>query len=406
MSISSTARKAGPYNGNGITVAFPFAFKVFSAADVLVVKTTPAAVESTLVLTTDYTVSLNADQDSNPGGTVTAVSAPASGTLLTITSAVENLQPVSLSNNGGFYPKVINDALDRLTILVQQVAEKSGRALTLPISGGGSGALPGPSAGSFIGWDSLGQNLVNYVGIAGAAVSTFMATVVSSANASAARTALGAVGTSDVQVLSNKSLDATCSLDGNAATSTTAGAIADGAVSSAAKITDNIVTPEKLTQPFTTSSVVPASGLSIDFLSIPTWVKKITINLSGISTNGSSNIQVQLGDAGGLETTGYLGSSSGMTVSAVASANFTSGAVFGNAWVPSIVVSGSIVISLIDPATNMYSITGILGRHDAAGTFVFGYTKSTSQDLTDVRITSGNGSDTFDSGSVNFMYEG
>jgi hypothetical protein len=222
MSISSTARKAGPYSGNGIAVAFPFAFKVFSSADVLVVKTTPEAVESTLVMATDYTVSLNADQDSNPGGTVTAVSAPASGTLLTITSAVENLQPVSLSNNGGFYPKVINDALDRLTILVQQVAEKAGRALTLPISGGGSGALPGPSAGSFIGWDSLGQNLVNYVGIAGAAVSTFMATVVSSANASAARTALGAVGTSDVQALSNKSLDATCSLDGNAATSTIA----------------------------------------------------------------------------------------------------------------------------------------------------------------------------------------
>lgn len=134
MSISSTARKAGPYNGNGITVAFPFAFKVFSAADVLVVKTTPAAAESTLVLTTDYTVSLNADQDSNPGGTVTAVSAPASGYKVTISSQVDELQPVVLTNAGGFYPKVINDALDRLTILTQQLSEKVARALKVNIS--------------------------------------------------------------------------------------------------------------------------------------------------------------------------------------------------------------------------------------------------------------------------------
>lgn len=134
MSISSTARKAGPYNGNGIAVAFPFAFKVFSSADVMVVKTTPAAVESTLVLTTDYTVSLNADQDSNPGGTVTVVSAPASGYKITISSQVAELQPVVLTNAGGFYPKVINDALDRLTILAQQLAEKVERAVKVDIS--------------------------------------------------------------------------------------------------------------------------------------------------------------------------------------------------------------------------------------------------------------------------------
>lgn len=134
MSISSTTRKAGPYTGNGSTTVLPFSFKVFTSADVRVVRTDLAGVESDLTLTTDYTVTLNADQDSNPGGTVTLVTAAASGFLTTITSEVDDLQPLVLTNAGGFYPSVINTALDRLTIMVQQVAEKVGRAVKVNIS--------------------------------------------------------------------------------------------------------------------------------------------------------------------------------------------------------------------------------------------------------------------------------
>lgn len=132
MTISSTNRKAGPYTGNGVTVAFPFAFKVFSASDVLVVRTDLLSVETDLTLTTDYTVTLNADQDANPGGTVTTLAAPATGYLITLTSAVQNLQQVVLA--GAFYPKVINDALDRLTIFAQQLSEQIGRAVKTSIS--------------------------------------------------------------------------------------------------------------------------------------------------------------------------------------------------------------------------------------------------------------------------------
>lgn len=134
MSISSATRKAGPYSGNGVTVAFPFAFKVFAGSDLLVVRTDPGNLESNLTFGTDYTVSLNADQDNNPGGTVTLFAAPLTGYLLTLTSAVQNLQPVVLTNNGGFYPKVINDAFDRVTIQIQQVAEQVSRAFKVPIS--------------------------------------------------------------------------------------------------------------------------------------------------------------------------------------------------------------------------------------------------------------------------------
>ena len=134
MSISSNTRKAGPYICNGVTTAFPFDFKVFSSADVRVVLADATGAESDLVLGTHYAVALYADQDGNDGGTVTTTAAYATGYTLTLTSRLQNLQPVTLTNNGGFYPTVINNALDRLTILVQQLAEQVSRAVKVSIS--------------------------------------------------------------------------------------------------------------------------------------------------------------------------------------------------------------------------------------------------------------------------------
>jgi hypothetical protein len=135
MTISSETRKAGPYSGNDATTEFSFAFKVFAATDVVVVKTVTATeVETTLTNVTDYTVGLNADQDANPGGTVTLPAALATGYTLTLTSDVPMLQAVDLTNQGGFYPSVINSALDRLTILLQQVAEETDRSVKVQIS--------------------------------------------------------------------------------------------------------------------------------------------------------------------------------------------------------------------------------------------------------------------------------
>lgn len=134
MTISSQSRKAGPFTGNGSTTAFPFAFKVFQASDVYVVRANTAGVESVLISGADYTVTLNANQNSNPGGTVTLTSALATNFKLVITSAVPNLQPVDITNNGGFYPKVINDALDRVTIMAQQIAQEASRGVKVPIT--------------------------------------------------------------------------------------------------------------------------------------------------------------------------------------------------------------------------------------------------------------------------------
>lgn len=163
MTISSTNRKAGPYAGNDVAVAFPFAFKVFSAADLYVVRADSLGAEADLVLTTDYTVVLNADQNANPGGTITLLAALATGYTLTITSNVEYLQPTDLTNQGGFYPKVITNALDRLTIFIQQLAEAVSRSLKTAISTppGVTSTLPAPVPYALIGWNSAGDGFRN-----------------------------------------------------------------------------------------------------------------------------------------------------------------------------------------------------------------------------------------------------
>lgn len=136
MTISSEVRKAGPYVGNDVSTSFSFAFKVFSSGDVIVVLTNPSEEESILVEGDDYTVTLNDDQDTSPGGSIEKTSALADGYLLTVTSGMENLQPVEITNLGGFYPSVLNSALDRMTILIQQVSEQVDRAVKTPISSG------------------------------------------------------------------------------------------------------------------------------------------------------------------------------------------------------------------------------------------------------------------------------
>ncbi|MDZ7789738.1 MAG: hypothetical protein U5L08_04440 [Xanthomonadales bacterium] len=136
MTISSNVRTAGPYTGNDTATAFSFTFKVFSTAEVVVIQTDADGLETTLVEGAAYSVALNADQDTAPGGSVTLAAALPAGEKLTVTSDVDYQQPLDLTNQGGFYPQTINDALDRLTILAQQTAEESGRAVKVKISSG------------------------------------------------------------------------------------------------------------------------------------------------------------------------------------------------------------------------------------------------------------------------------
>lgn len=163
MTISSQIRKAGPYVGADNAVAFPFSFKVFTAADLYVVRTNVAqGADSTLVQGTDYTVTLNADQDANPGGTITLPAVLATGYTLTITSSLQYLQPIDLTNQGGFYPRVITNALDRLTILCQQLYDAVSRSLKVSVSTppGFKSELPAPVPYGLLGFNRDADSFV------------------------------------------------------------------------------------------------------------------------------------------------------------------------------------------------------------------------------------------------------
>jgi hypothetical protein len=147
------------------------------------------------------------------------------------------------------------------------------------------------------------------------------------------------------------------------------------------------------------TAVASTSGTSIDFTGIPSWVKRITLMLNGVSTNGSSNIQVQLGDSGGIETSGYSGAVSRDETLILA---FSTGFTIEYNRSAALSHITPLIFNLVTGNTWMCSFIGV--RSDTAMAFGAG-TKTLSDVLTQVRITTVNGTDVFDAGSINILYE-
>lgn len=139
MTTPSTARKAGPFTGNGSQNSWAFTFKVFAASDVKVTVADAAGTETVLVLGTDYTVSLNANQDTSPGGSVTYLLA--SGGKLTVTGDLDYDQPLDIPAGGNFNPVAFENQLDRMVMQTQQLAEEMGRAVKVPVTEEATGQL-------------------------------------------------------------------------------------------------------------------------------------------------------------------------------------------------------------------------------------------------------------------------
>jgi hypothetical protein len=171
-----------------------------------------------------------------------------------------------------------------------------------------------------------------------------------------------------------------------------------------ANIANGAVTPAKLSQPFTLVASVPStSGLAIDFTPIPSWAKRITVMFNGVSTNGTSAVQVQLGNSGGFEATGYSVSNSTITgTNAVAVAVVSTG----------FTISGNTAATTRDGALILSNLAGNtwvgIGSFVNAGVGHAGFTQGTktlSATLDRIRITA-NGTDTFDAGTISISYEG
>jgi hypothetical protein len=150
------------------------------------------------------------------------------------------------------------------------------------------------------------------------------------------------------------------------------------------------------------TAVASTSGTSIDFTGIPSTAKRITVMFNGVSTNGSSKIILQLGDAGGIETTGYSGSV-GFVESSIAATNFSTGFIVEDGTSSTAIRRGLMTINLFDSLTWVESSN--VARSDGASICVGAGTKTLSDTLTQLRITTVNGTDTFDAGSINILYE-
>jgi hypothetical protein len=154
------------------------------------------------------------------------------------------------------------------------------------------------------------------------------------------------------------------------------------------------------------SAVATTSGTSITVTGIPSWAKKVTVALAGVSTNGGSNVQMRLGTSSGIDNTanysgsnGYSGNSNSNSIGGSASNNGL-GLWFGNS---SSTVSGTVTITNI--TGNTWIMSSLLG--DVIGTvFWHGcYSKSLSAALTQIQISTDNGTDVFDAGTLNILYE-
>ena len=153
------------------------------------------------------------------------------------------------------------------------------------------------------------------------------------------------------------------------------------------------------------TAVASTSGTSIDFTSIPSWVKRITVMFNGVSTNGTSPVLVQVG-SGSVSTSGYYSlvalingssqysSTAGLVVDGTSSAN------------AGYTRSGIALLTLIGNNQWIYSVTQsypvALGNTSNTGG---GFSPALSGALDRVRITTVNGTDTFDAGSINILYE-
>lgn len=150
------------------------------------------------------------------------------------------------------------------------------------------------------------------------------------------------------------------------------------------------------------TAVATTSGTTVDFTSIPSTVKRITVMLSGVSTNGTSPVILQLGDSGGFEITDYLGSAAEVRSTPDLDL-FTTG--FGLLQSPAAadLFYGIATITNLSGNVWVYSFTG--GSSTIANNYIGGGSKTLSATLDRIRLTTVGGVNTFDAGSINIMYE-
>jgi len=197
MTLPTTSNRVS-YACDGVTTVFAFTFKAYNKADLQVILGGPAGSETILTLDVDYSVSVSAP---GPGGTVTligsyAATPPASGYTLTIYRGLAMTQLIDLVHGDAMPPDTLEEGYDRAVMLIQQLSERIGRSILLPVSSSVTGlTLPAPDPGKILKWNDGGDGFdnVNLADLSMQAVNDYWAGVLAASGTTVAD-ALAAMG--------------------------------------------------------------------------------------------------------------------------------------------------------------------------------------------------------------------
>jgi hypothetical protein len=351
----------------------------------------------------------------NAGLTQDAYSAQMESTLNTMKKAVDDINANASQYNVATSTTSTSNVLIGTGAKTFSVPAALGFVvgMTLRIANSSANFMTGEVT-SYIG-TSLVMNITS-VGGSGtlASWSISMAAVGASTAASVSNTPAGNIAATTVQAAINEldteklSSSAGAVTDTNLNTITTGATVGDSFNIPAVTYTAKGRVSGATTSPKITSGTLQntTSGTTIDFTGISPSAKRITLMIAGVSTSGTSPLALQLGISTGVETTGYLGASSGILSNSgfgtqAAGASF----VMSDSGAATAVRHGSITISQLSSASNIWVVQGVLGQSDVLRAFYVGGSKTLGGVLDRIRLTTVNGTDTFDAGSVNILVE-